>query len=114
MVVHAVFNFFFADCRLSAVSRRYLPVSAAISDWYPPGDLIGRHRFLIAKVLTVLSDKGCIVMNSVKAPLVKTDSHQLWDEACQEHGLKQEPPTKILLNDNHPIEILKAYYHPEK
>ena len=74
----------------------------------------GRLKEIIAKVLTVLSDKGCIVMNSVKAPLVKTDSHQLWDEACQEHGLKQEPPTKILLNDNHPIEILKAYYHPEK
>jgi len=48
-------------------------------------------------------------MNSVKAPLVKTDSHQLWDEACQELALKQAPPTKILLNDNHPIEILKAY-----
>ena len=84
----------------------------------PDAVFIGGHgghlKEIIAKVLTVLSDKGCIVMNSVKAPLVKTDSHQLWDEACQEHGLKQEPPTKILLNDNHPIEILKAYYHPEK
>ena len=62
----------------------------------------------MAKVLTVLSDKGCIVMNSVKAPLVKTDSHQLWNEACQELNLMQTPPTKIILNDNHPIEILKA------
>ena len=65
-------------------------------------------------VQNVLSDNGCIVMNSVKAPLVKTDSHQLWDEACQELGLRQAPPTRIILNVNHPIEILKAYYHSDK
>ena len=68
----------------------------------------GRLKDIMAKVLTVLSDDGVIVMNSVKAPKVLTDSHQLWDEACQELGLKQEPPTKIILNDNHPIEILKC------
>ena len=62
----------------------------------------------MAKVLTVLSDDGCIVMNSVKAPKVLTDSHQLWDEACQELCLQQDPPTKIILNENHPIEILKC------
>jgi precorrin-6Y C5,15-methyltransferase (decarboxylating) len=62
----------------------------------------------MAKVLTVLADDGCIVMNSVKAPKVTTDSHQLWDEACAELGLKQEPPTRILLNENHPIELLKC------
>ena len=84
----------------------------------PDAVFIGGHgghlQEIMAKVLTVLSDKGCIVMNSVKAPLVKTDSHQLWDEACQELSLRQAPPTKIILNDNHPIEILKAYYHPDK
>ena len=69
----------------------------------------GKLKEIMAKVMTVLSDDGCIVMNSVKAPLVKTDSHQLWDETCQELGLKQEPPTKIILNENHPIEILKAH-----
>ena len=78
----------------------------------PDAVFIGGHgghlKEIMAKVLTVLSDKGCIVMNSVKAPLVKTDSHQLWNEACQELGLKQELPTRIILNDNHPIEILKA------
>ena len=74
----------------------------------------GRLKEIMAKVQTVLSDNGCIVMNSVKAPLVKTDSHQLWDEACQELGLRQAPPTRIILNDNHPIEILKAYYHSDK
>ena len=69
----------------------------------------GKLKEIMAKVMTVLSADGCIVMNSVKAPLVKTDSHQLWNEACQELGLKQERITKILLNENHPIEILKAH-----
>ena len=68
----------------------------------------GRLKEIMAKVKTVLPNSGCIVMNSVKAPLVKTDSHQLWNEACQELSLKQAPPTRIILNDNHPIEILKA------
>ena len=79
----------------------------------PDAVFIGGHgghlKEIMTKVLTVLSEQGCIVMNSVKAPLIKTDSHQLWDDACQELALKQAPPTKILLNDNHPIEILKAY-----
>ena len=84
----------------------------------PDAVFIGGHgghlKEIIAKVKTVLADNGCIVMNSVKAPLVKTDSHQLWDEACQELNLRQASPTRIILNDNHPIEILKAYYHPDK
>ena len=69
----------------------------------------GKLKEIFQKVLTVLADDGCIVMNSVKAPKVTTDSHQLWDEACAELGLKQEPPTRILLNENHPIEILKCH-----
>ena len=69
----------------------------------------GKLKSIIKKVLTVLTDDGCIVMNSVKAPKVTTDSHQLWDEACVVLGLKQEPPTKLILNDNHPIEVLKAH-----
>lgn len=68
----------------------------------------GRLKEIIKNILTVLADDGCIVMNSVKAPLVKTDSHQLWDEACSELGLQQEPTTKIILNDHHPIEILRC------
>ena len=68
----------------------------------------GKLKEIIAKVLTVLADDGCIVMNSVKAPKVLTDSHQLWDEACQELSLQQESPIKIILNENHPIEILKC------
>ena len=78
----------------------------------PDAVFIGGHgghlKEIMAKVLHYLTPDGVIVMNSVKAPLVKTDSHQLWDEACRELGLRQEPPTKIILNDNNPIEILKA------
>ena len=68
----------------------------------------GRLKEIMQKVLTVLTPDGCMVMNSVKAPKVTTDSHQLWDEACQELGLQQEPPLHIQLNDNHPITILKC------
>ena len=69
----------------------------------------GKLKEIMAKVLTVLADDGCIVMNSVKAPKVVTDSHQLWDEACLELGLKQEPPMRIIIDEHHPIEILKAH-----
>jgi precorrin-6Y C5,15-methyltransferase (decarboxylating) len=79
----------------------------------PDSVFIGGHggylKAIMMKVLRVLAPDGIIVMNSVKAPKVTTDSHQLWDEACQELGLQQESPTKIILNDNHPIEILKAH-----
>ena len=68
----------------------------------------GKLKEIMAKVVSVLAPGGVIVMNSVKAPLVKTDSHQLWDEACAELGLQQEPPLHIQLNDNNPIVILKA------
>jgi precorrin-6Y C5,15-methyltransferase (decarboxylating) len=68
----------------------------------------GHLKDIIAKVLTVLAPGGCIVMNSVKAPKVTTDSHQLWDEACRELGLVQEPHMRIVLDEHHPIEILKC------
>ena len=68
----------------------------------------GKLKEIIAKVLTVLSPNGIIVMNSVVAPKVTTDSRQLWNEACQELRLQQEPPLHIQLNDNHPITILKC------
>ena len=68
----------------------------------------GKLKEIMAKVLTVLTDNGVIVFNSVKAPKVLADSHQLWDDACQDLGLLQEPPTKIILNENHPIEILRC------
>ena len=78
----------------------------------PDAVFIGGHgghlKEIMAKVLPYLNPDGCIVMNSVKAPKVLTDSHQLWDEACAELGLQQEPPHRIQLNDYHPIEILKV------
>ena len=80
---------------------------------YPDAVFIGGHgghlKEIVAKVMTVLAPGGIIVMNSVKAPKVTTDSHLLWDEVCLELGLKQETPTRIILNENHPIEILKAH-----
>jgi precorrin-6Y C5,15-methyltransferase (decarboxylating) len=69
----------------------------------------GRLKDIMAKVLQYLMPDGCIVMNSVKAPKVLTDSHLLWDEACQELGLQQEPPMRIVIDEHHPIDILKAH-----
>lgn len=78
----------------------------------PDAVFIGGHggqlKEIMAKILTVLVPNGIIVMNSVKAPKVLTDSHQLWDEACRELGLKQDAPTRIQLNDHHPITILRC------
>lgn len=68
----------------------------------------GRLKEIMARVLTALTDDGCIVMNSVTSPMVHTDSHQLFNEACAELELQQEEPTRIILNDNNPIEILKC------
>ena len=79
----------------------------------PDAVFIGGHgghlKEIMAKVLTVLADDGIIVFNSVTSPKVPVDSHRLWDEACQELGLRQEPPLRIQLNDYNPIEILKAH-----
>ena len=68
----------------------------------------GRLKEIMSKVLTVLSDDGVIVFNSVVAPKVLTDSQKLWNEACTELVLKQDSPIHIQLNDNHPITILKC------
>ena len=78
----------------------------------PDAVFIGGHggclKEIMAKVLTVLTDEGVIVFNSVVAPRVLTDSRQLWNKACAELGLHQEQPLHIQLNDNHPITILKC------
>jgi len=68
----------------------------------------GRLKDIMAKVLTVLTDDGIIVFNSVVAPKVTVDSKKLWDEACDGLGLQQLPPLHIQLNNNHPITILKC------
>ena len=68
----------------------------------------GRLKEIMAKVLTVLTSDGIIVFNSVTSPMVHTDSHKLWDEACEEFHLKQDEPLRIQLNDYNPIEILRC------
>ena len=79
---------------------------------HPDAVFIGGHggklKEIIAKVLSVLSNDGVVVFNSVIAPKVTTDSQKLWNEACEELGLRQEPSLHIQLNDNHPITILKC------
>ena len=78
----------------------------------PDAVFIGGHgghlKEIMAKVLAVLAPDGRIVMNSVTSPKVHLDSHQLWDEACRELGLAQDPPLRIQLNDYNPIEILSC------
>ena len=91
----------------------FLNLQSSIFNIPPPDAVfIGGHgghlKDIMAKVLTCLSPDGIIVMNSVIAPKVTTDSHRLWDEACAELGLHQEPPMRIQLNDHHPITILKC------
>ena len=68
----------------------------------------GRLKEILTKVLTVLAPDGVIVMNSVIAPKVTTDSQKLWNEACTELGLRQDEQLRIQLNDHHPITILKC------
>ena len=92
-------DFLLADCDRMAV---------------PPPDAIfigghgGRLKEIMAKALRYLAPDGCMVMNSVKAPKVHSDSHRLWNEACETLGLTQAPPLRIQLNDHHPITILKC------
>ena len=78
----------------------------------PDAVFIGGHgghlREIMQKVLTVLTPDGCIVMNSVTSAAVHTDSHLFFNEACEELGLTQETPMRIIINDNNPIAILKC------
>ena len=68
----------------------------------------GRLKDIMTKVLKVLNPEGIIVFNSVTSPKVSADSRKLWDEACAELRLHQEPPLRIQLNDYNPIEILRS------
>ena len=89
-----------------------LPQQKGVGNGSPDAVFIGGHggrlKEIMAKVQTILAPDGVIVMNSVIAPKVTTDSHRLWDEACAALGLRQDPPVRIQLNDNHPITILRC------
>ena len=63
----------------------------------------GKLKEIMTKILTVLAPDGCIVMNSVTP-----QSKQMWEEACHDLRLTQEPPLHITLNDYNPITILKC------
>ena len=75
----------------------------------------GKLKAMMAKGVRVMAPGGVIVMNSVTTPVVdqmtnhRPSSHQLWDEACRELGLRQEPPMRVVIDDHHPIVILKAH-----
>ena len=75
----------------------------------------GKLKEVMAKVVRVMAPGGVIVMNSVTTPVVeemtnhRPSSQQLWDEACRELGLRQEPPMRVVIDDHHPIVILKAH-----
>ena len=79
---------------------------------HPDAVFIGGHggklKEIMAKVLTVLSNDGIIVFNSVTSPAVAVDSHRLFEEACSTLGLKHEKAMKIVLDEHNPIEILKC------
>lgn len=91
---------------------------APATDPSPDAIFIGGHGGKLKEIMTrataALQPGGVIVMNSVTSPVVdrltdhRPGSHQLFDEACAELGLRQEPPLRIQLGDYNPIEILKA------
>ena len=91
---------------------------APATDPSPDAIFIGGHGGKLKEIMTqataALRPGGVIVMNSVTSPVVdrltdhRPGSHQLFDEACAELGLQQEPPLRIQLGDYNPIEILKA------
>ena len=68
----------------------------------------GRLKDVMRKVWRHLAPGGVIVMNCVEAPAVTTDSKRLFAEACQELGLQMERPRRIVVDDYHPITILKC------
>ena len=78
----------------------------------PDAVFIGGHGGKLAeimkKVLGVLADDGTIVFNSVSSPVVPTDSHRLFSDACAELGLRQLPPMRVIVDKHNPIEILKC------
>lgn len=80
---------------------------------FPDAVFIGGHgghlKEIMEKILTVLTDDGIIVFNSVTSLKVPTNSRALWDEVCHDLGLQQRSPLHIQLNDFNPIDILTAF-----
>ena len=87
----------------------------------PDAVFIGGHgghlKEIMRKVTEVLTDDGCIVMNSVTSAVVeqathRTGSKDLFEQACRELDLTAAAPLRIKLNDYNTIEILKCKKQP--
>ena len=87
----------------------------------PDAVFIGGHgghlKEIMRKVTEVLTDDGCIVMNSVTSAVVEQATHRisskdLFEQACKELDLRAETPLRIKLNDYNTIEILKCKKQP--
>ena len=100
----------FLNFQLSTLNLQLSTLNLQLSA--PDAVFIGGHgghlKEIMAKVLTVLAPDGIIVFNSVTSPKVHANSRQMWDEACSALGLTQEKPLHIQLDNNNPINILKA------
>ena len=87
----------------------------------PDAVFIGGHgghlKEIMRKVTEVLTDNGCIVMNSVTSANMEQATHRisskdLFEQACKELDLRAETPLRIKLNDYNTIEILKCKKQP--
>ena len=67
------------------------------------------RRFGAPGINIHMGDFCSVCCEGIPAPnAVFIGSQKLWNEACEELHLQQEPPLHIQLNDNHPITILKC------
>lgn len=73
----------------------------------------GKLKEIMAKVAGAMDSGGVMVMNSVTSHVVtqltdRKSSHELWNEACRELRLRQSSPLHVVIDDNNPVDILKA------
>lgn len=94
------------------VCRQWQQAQDADHHSAPDAVFIGGHgghlKEILSQIITVMTSNCVIVFNSVTSPRVSTNSRELWDNACRELGLTQDPPLRIQLNDFNPIEILRC------
>ena len=76
-------------------------VSAAGSGTCLPS---GRLNDIVQRVRQVLLPGGCIVFNSVSA-----QSYFAFKAATEQAGMTMMYPTRVVLNEYNPIDILKSY-----
>ena len=73
----------------------------------PDAVFIGGHGGRLADMLSLIAPRllsgGCVVLNSVSAA-----SRQAFEEGARAVGLTLAPPLHVVLNENNPIDILKA------